>query len=86
MFILYGLRRTGKTTLIRQIFDEMTDEELAKAAFVQITGNDTLAAVNQDPKLWRKQDSAMSSSMKSRSWKVSSAAQRSFPTCTQPAA
>ena len=51
VFILYGLRRTGKTTLIRQVFAEMTDEELAKTAFVQITGNDTLAAVNQDLKV-----------------------------------
>ena len=50
VFILYGLRRTGKTTLIRQIFAEMTAEELAKTAFVQITRNDTLAAVNQDLK------------------------------------
>lgn len=50
VFILYGLRRTGKTTLIRQIFAEMTDEALAKTAFVQITRNDTLAAVNQDLK------------------------------------
>ena len=48
VFILYGLRRTGKTTLIRQIFAEMTDEELARTAFVQITRNDTLAAVNRD--------------------------------------
>ena len=38
VFILYGLRRTGKTTLIRQTFAEMTDEELAKTAFVQISG------------------------------------------------
>ncbi len=51
VFILYGLRRTGKTTLVRQIFAEMTDEELAKTAFVQITRNDTLAAVNQDLKV-----------------------------------
>ena len=50
VFILYGLRRTGKTTLIRQIFAEMTDEALAKTAFVQITRNDTLAAVNKDLK------------------------------------
>ncbi|MBR3418198.1 MAG: AAA family ATPase [Oscillospiraceae bacterium] len=50
VFILYGLRRTGKTTLIRQIFAEMMDEELARTAFVQITRNDTLAAVNQDLK------------------------------------
>ena len=40
VFILYGLRRTGKTTLIRQIFAEMTDEELARTAFVQITRKD----------------------------------------------
>ncbi len=50
VFILYGLRRTGKTTLIRQIFAEMANEELAKTAFVQITRNDTLANVNQDLK------------------------------------
>ena len=51
MFILYGLRRTGKTTMIRQIFAEMSDAELAKAAFVQITARDTLADVNHDLKL-----------------------------------
>ncbi len=51
VFILYGLRRTGKTTLIRQILAEMTDEELAKTAFIQITGKDTLASVNQDLKV-----------------------------------
>ncbi len=50
VFILYGLRRTGKTTLIRQIFSEMSDEELAQTAFVQITKSDTLAAVNKDLK------------------------------------
>ena len=30
VFILYGLRRTGKTSMIRQIFVEMSDAELAK--------------------------------------------------------
>ena len=50
VFILYGLRRTGKTTLIRQIIAEMKNEELAKTAFIQITGKDTLASVNQDLK------------------------------------
>ena len=48
VFILYGLRRTGKTTMIRQIFAEMNDAELAKAAFIQITAKDTLADVNRD--------------------------------------
>ena len=50
VFVLCGLRRTGKTTMIRQILLEMTDAELAKTAFVQITAKDTLAAVNQDLK------------------------------------
>lgn len=50
VFILYGLRRTGKTTMIRQIFAEMSDTELAKAAFIQITAKDTLADVNRDLK------------------------------------
>ena len=50
VFILYGLRRTGKTTMIRQIFAEMSDAELSRAAFLQITARDTLADVNRDLK------------------------------------
>ena len=50
VFILYGLRRTGKTTMIRQIFVEMSDTELSKAAFIQITAKDTLADVNRNLK------------------------------------
>lgn len=48
VFILYGLRRTGKTTLIRQIFTDMTAEQLEKAAFIQIKSSDTLSAINSD--------------------------------------
>ena len=51
VFILYGLRRTGKTTMIRQIFAEMSDTELAKSAFIQITAKDSLADVNRDLKV-----------------------------------
>lgn len=51
VFILYGLRRTGKTTMIRQIFVEMSDAELSKAVFIQITARDTLADVNRDLKM-----------------------------------
>ena len=50
VFILYGLRRTGKTTMIRQIFVEMSNAELSKAAFIQITARDTLDDVNRDLK------------------------------------
>ena len=51
VFILYGLRRIGKTTLIRQIFAEMSGENLGKGVFIQVTAKDTLANVNQDLKL-----------------------------------
>ncbi len=50
VFILCGLRRTGKTTMIRQIFAEMNDEELEKAAFIQITVKNNLADINHDLK------------------------------------
>ena len=50
VFILYGLRRTGKTTMIRQLLAEMTAEQLSQSAFIQITSRDTLANVNCDLK------------------------------------
>ncbi len=48
VFILYGLRRTGKTTMIRQILADMSDADLAKTAFIQSTAKDILADVNRD--------------------------------------
>lgn len=51
VFILYGLRRTGKTTMIRQLLEEMDEKMLAETVFIQITPNDTLAGVNHDLKL-----------------------------------
>ncbi|MBR1481528.1 MAG: AAA family ATPase, partial [Ruminococcus sp.] len=50
VFILYGLRRTGKTTLIRQIILNMKPEERQKAAFIQIKSADTLSDINADLK------------------------------------
>ncbi len=50
VFILYGLRRTGKTTLIRQVLLDMSSEEMEKAAFIQIKSKDTLSDVNADLK------------------------------------
>lgn len=50
VFILYGLRRTGKTTLIRQIILNIKPEERQKAAFIQIKSTDTLSDVNADLK------------------------------------
>lgn len=48
VFILYGLRRTGKTTMIRQILEELPPELFKKAAFIQVTSRDTLADVDED--------------------------------------
>ncbi len=48
VFIIYGLRRTGKTTMIRQILTELPDAEFKKAAFIQIKSKDTLADVDAD--------------------------------------
>ena len=48
VFILYGLRRTGKTTMIRQVISEMKPSELNKTAFIQVKTNDTLSDVNHD--------------------------------------
>lgn len=48
VFIIYGLRRTGKTTMIRQILTELSDAEFKKAAFIQVRTKDTLADVDAD--------------------------------------
>ena len=48
VFILYGLRRTGKTTMIRQIIANMDSETLSKTALIQCTGKDSLAILNHD--------------------------------------
>ncbi len=51
VFIIYGLRRTGKTTMIRQILTELPDAEFKKAAFIQVKSKDTLADVDTDLRL-----------------------------------
>lgn len=50
VFILYGLRRTGKTTLIRQVLLDMSPEQLDLAAFIQVKAKDTLSEINADLK------------------------------------
>ena len=50
VFILYGLRRTGKTTLIRQLIAEMTEDMLEKTAFMQVNSTLNLARMNLDLK------------------------------------
>ncbi len=46
--IIYGLRRTGKTTMIRQAINELSNE---KCAYLKARTTDTMADVNYDMKL-----------------------------------
>lgn len=48
VYILYGLRRTGKTTLIRQVIREMDAEKRRRTAFIQVQDGNSLADVNRD--------------------------------------
>ena len=50
VLILYGLRRTGKTTLIRQCILEMDDEMFSRAVYIKIGLKDTLSSLNKDIK------------------------------------
>lgn len=50
VFILYGLRRTGKTTLIRQIIYNMTEADRNKAVFIQVNSDNSLSDINKDLK------------------------------------
>lgn len=51
VYILYGLRRTGKTTLIRQLISEMDASMRSKAVFIQIQDSKNMDDVNQDLKV-----------------------------------
>ncbi len=46
--ILFGLRRTGKTTMLRQLVLDMTPSMREKTSFMQVSSSDTLRSVNQD--------------------------------------
>jgi len=48
VFVLYGLRRTGKTTLIRQLIADMNETDFQKSAFIQVKVQDDLAKLNKD--------------------------------------
>lgn len=48
VFVLYGLRRTGKTTLIRQLIADMNETDFQKTAFIQVKVQDDLAKLNKD--------------------------------------
>lgn len=51
VFVIYGLRRTGKTTMIRQILTELSETEFQKAAFIQVRSKDSLTDIDGDLRL-----------------------------------
>lgn len=56
VFILYGLRRTGKTTMIRQSIAAMPDLDQSQTAFMQIQRGNTLGEINMDLQWLQKHD------------------------------
>ena len=50
VLVVYGLRRTGKTTMIRQSILSLSAELCKRAAYVKVGNGDTLAALNRDLK------------------------------------
>ncbi len=52
--ILYGLRRTGKTTLLLQAIGDMSEEDFAKTAYVKLRPTDEMDMAGRDlDKLWK---------------------------------
>ena len=56
VFILYGLRRTGKTTLIRQATASLSDSDFERTAFIQVKPGITLGEINADLRWLRDHD------------------------------
>ena len=54
VLILYGLRRTGKTTLIQQAILSMDEGERTRAAYVQSLPHDTMTDLARDLRLMRR--------------------------------
>ena len=46
--VVYGLRRTGKTTLIKQLISEFDEENFSKTAYIKCRTKDTIANLNKD--------------------------------------
>ena len=46
--LVFGLRRTGKTTMLRQAVLKMTSAQVAKTAYIKAKATDTMATMNRD--------------------------------------
>ena len=55
VLLLYGLRRTGKTTLLFQSILSLTDEQFSKAVYIKAQVNNTLRDLNHDLKIFEKE-------------------------------
>ena len=49
--LLYGLRRTGKTTLLFQTANDLSSEELSRAVYIKARTTDSMADMNHDLKI-----------------------------------
>lgn len=48
--LIFGLRRTGKTTMLRQAIADMKEPEASKTAYIKLRRTDTMAMMNRDLK------------------------------------
>ena len=48
VMIVYGLRRTGKTTMLRQAILDLSPEEFAKAAYIKVSSTNEMAELGRD--------------------------------------
>ena len=46
--LVFGLRRTGKTTMLRQAVLKMSSEQASKTAYIKAKATDTMASMNRD--------------------------------------
>jgi len=46
--VVYGLRRTGKTTLLKQLIADFDEEKFSKTAYIKCRVTDTIANLNKD--------------------------------------
>lgn len=51
--LVYGLRRTGKTTLLKQLILDMKEEDRKQTIYIKARGGETIADLNKDIKLAR---------------------------------
>ena len=53
VLLVYGLRRTGKTTMLRQVILNLSEDELSRTAYIKINSGDSIGALDRDLKRLR---------------------------------